>query len=100
MMNRIQILLKIYRHFNNLRFDFNDLKNLRFEFNNLRFEFNNLTRRLNPPYAPHCSKSTFYFAKQSVERSNHILKIMCKAIKNHENHEKFQNIEVNIFFGN
>ena len=44
MRNRTQILLKIYRHFNNLRCNFNDLK----------FPFNNLTRRLTHPYAPHC----------------------------------------------
>ena len=39
----------------------------------------------------------FYLSKQSIERSNHILKIMCKTIKNHEKSRKSQKYQSQYF---
>jgi len=44
-----------------------------------------------------CSKITFYLSKQSIDRSNHILKTMCKAaIKIHELSFSKENIDFDI----
>ena len=39
----------------------------------------------------------FYLSKESIERSNHILKIICKTIKNHEKSRKSQKYQSQYF---